>query len=286
MRSVSISGVRPFSIVDVTGQTRSSQTPQQPFGRTTEEATGLHVTLSSAAQELLEQQSTEAPEPVSSLSEDNTQDVFVEKEASGEETEENPDEASKDNPQKLTEEEVLVVEELKRRDVEVRAHEMAHMAAGGGLTSGPHYDYQTGPDNKRYAIGGHVNIDTSEASTPEQTVMKARQIRSAALAPVSPSPQDRAVASQAGQMEQSAQAEILQKKVEEQSRAAEAAKSGINGLSQSSEQESQQSEQAEDANGLNNSEADQDLKVSALGRRAMKAYAAFENIGSSWQQSV
>ena len=42
-----------------------------------------------------------------------------------------------------------------------RAHEMAHLAAAGGLATGPYYEYQQGPDSKQYAVGGHVNIDTS-----------------------------------------------------------------------------------------------------------------------------
>ncbi len=52
--------------------------------------------------------------------------------------------------------------ELKQRDAEVRAHERAHMAAGGAhVTGGPEYVYQKGPDGRQYAIGGHVSIDAS-----------------------------------------------------------------------------------------------------------------------------
>jgi|GEM_PF-4366859 len=64
--------------------------------------------------------------------------------------------------QELTEQEQREVQELKTRDREVRQHEQAHMAAAGGhARGGPSYEYTTGPDNRRYAIGGEVSIDTS-----------------------------------------------------------------------------------------------------------------------------
>lgn len=97
---------------------------------------------------------------------------------------------------------------LKARDTQVRAHEQAHMSAGGGLiTGGPTYTYQEGPDGKRYAIGGEVSIDSSPVQgNPQATIAKAHQIQAAALAPADPSGQDESVASQAEAM--AAQAEI------------------------------------------------------------------------------
>lgn len=101
----------------------------------------------------------------------------------------------------LSEAEQRQVAELKERDREVRAHEMAHVAAGAGLvTRGATYTYQTGPDGQRYAIGGEVGIDTSPGRTPEETLAKAERIRAAALAPAEPSGQDRQVAAQAAQI--------------------------------------------------------------------------------------
>lgn len=93
--------------------------------------------------------------------------------------------------------------ELKQRDAEVRAHERAHMAAAGQhAIGGAQYTYQAGPDGRRYAIGGHVNIDTSsEPDDPEASEEKAQQVRRAALAPGDPSAQDMQVAAQAAQME-------------------------------------------------------------------------------------
>jgi hypothetical protein len=100
------------------------------------------------------------------------------------------------------------IRELKQRDAEVKAHEQAHMAAGGGLVQGAaSYTYEKGPDGSMYAVGGEVKIDTSPARTPEQTIRKAQQIRRAALAPAQPSGTDRAVAAAASQMEAQARAE-------------------------------------------------------------------------------
>lgn len=121
-----------------------------------------------------------------------------------------------DDELELTEEELEMIEELKRRDLEVRTHEQAHLAAAGDLAiGGPTYEYQRGPDGKRYAVGGQVNIDVSEVpNDPEATVVKAGRIKRAALAPAEPSAQDRRIASRADAMKSSAQAEIRQEALE------------------------------------------------------------------------
>lgn len=115
----------------------------------------------------------------------------------------------------LTEEEQKQVEELKARDTEVRAHEQAHIAAGGSyVRGGARYDYQTGPDGKKYAVGGEVSIDTSAVEgDPQATINKAQVILKAALAPAEPSGQDKAVASQARQMMASARKELMSEKI-------------------------------------------------------------------------
>ena len=90
---------------------------------------------------------------------------------------------------------------LKARDTEVRQHEMAHLAAAGGLaTSGASFTYQKGADGVSYAVGGEVSIDASPGRTQEETIQRARTVRAAALAPADPSSQDRAVAAQAARM--------------------------------------------------------------------------------------
>jgi hypothetical protein len=110
--------------------------------------------------------------------------------------------------QELSSEQRQVVNDLKKRDLEVKAHEQAHMAAGGPVVQGgATYQYQTGPDGKMYAVGGEVKIDVSPERTPEATIRKMQQVRKAALAPAQPSSTDRAVAAQASQIEAQARSE-------------------------------------------------------------------------------
>ena len=113
---------------------------------------------------------------------------------------------------KLSEEEQAEVRKLKRRDQEVRRHEQAHKgAAGSSASGGPSFEYTTGPDGKRYAVGGEVNIDTSEVpGNPQATISKMQQIRRAAQAPANPSSRDRAVAAQAATAERAARAELAE----------------------------------------------------------------------------
>ncbi|HCH64988.1 MAG: hypothetical protein CL927_13615 [Deltaproteobacteria bacterium] len=117
--------------------------------------------------------------------------------------------------EELSAEERAVVEKLKERDASVRAHEMAHVAAAGGLAGAPVYSYQTGPDGRQYAIGGSVSIDTSAEGSPEETISKAQRIRSAALAPADPSSTDRAVASRASRMEAQARQALAREQAQE-----------------------------------------------------------------------
>lgn len=110
-----------------------------------------------------------------------------------------------------------VINQLKARDAEVRAHEMAHMAAAGGYARGMSFTYQTGPDGKQYAIGGEVGIDTAPiAGDPEATLQKAMVIQRAALAPAEPSAQDQKVAQAASQMMTQARVDIAIERQEQQ----------------------------------------------------------------------
>jgi hypothetical protein len=109
----------------------------------------------------------------------------------------------------LNEEQKQQVNQLKKRDAEVKAHEQAHMAAGGGVVQGgASYQYARGPDGKQYAVGGEVKIDLSSEKTPEATIRKMQQVRRAALAPAQPSGADRSVAAQASQIEAQARMEL------------------------------------------------------------------------------
>lgn len=110
------------------------------------------------------------------------------------------------------------VQDLTERDQEVRTHEQAHQSAGGEYASSPTYQFTQGPDGKRYATGGEVQIDTSAVpGDPAATIAKMQQIRSAALAPAEPSAQDLVVARSAAASEAKARKELM---------AEESAKSG------------------------------------------------------------
>lgn len=104
-----------------------------------------------------------------------------------------------------------VIDQLKARDYEVKAHEMAHLSAAGGYSiGGMSFTYQVGPDGRQYAVGGEVGIDVSAvAGDPEATLQKAMVVYAAALAPAEPSQQDYKVASAATQMMAQARADIM-----------------------------------------------------------------------------
>ena len=132
-------------------------------------------------------------------------------------TQNNDKNAGQKNIGELSREEQRIVAELQAADTNVRAHEAAHMAAGGGLTSPASYTYERGPDNKMYAVAGEVGISTSQGNTPQESLNKAQTIRRAALAPADPSPQDLKVAAQAASMEMSARVQIMQEKMAQNS---------------------------------------------------------------------
>ena len=110
----------------------------------------------------------------------------------------------------LSAEYLALLQDLRARDREVRSHELAHLAAAGRhARGGPSFTFEPGPDGRRYAVAGEVGIDTSEvAGDPAATLVKAQQIRRAALAPADPSAQDRQIAAQAAAMATQARAEI------------------------------------------------------------------------------
>lgn len=114
-------------------------------------------------------------------------------------------------------EELAVINELKSTDREVRAHESAHVAAGGQyVQGGASFEYKTGPDGKRYAVGGEVQIDTSAVpDDPQATIEKMEVVKRAALAPKSPSSQDRSVAAAANRAQAQARIELQTQKSEE-----------------------------------------------------------------------
>ncbi len=102
------------------------------------------------------------------------------------------------------------VKSLEDRDREVREHEQQHFqTAGDAACGGPEFTMVTASNGRQYAVGGKVHVDVSEvAGDPKATVEKMQRIRRAALAPVSPSAQDRRVAAEATSKEVAAEAKL------------------------------------------------------------------------------
>ena len=125
------------------------------------------------------------------------------------------------NSRKQPQAEIQLLEKLKQIDTQVRQHEMAHIAAGGGyVTSGARFTYKRGPDGKNYVIGGEVSINTAPVpGDPQATIQKMRRIKSAALAPATPSSQDLKVASKAVSAEAKALSDLMALQAKEQAAA-------------------------------------------------------------------
>ncbi len=172
-----------------------------------DEATGDSVLLSPAARELAEQ-ARPGDDEADAADAKGSRESESANQAPG-----TASEPTETRPGELTDEEEEQVRELRDRDQEVRAHENAHKAAAGGLArGGPVYEYETGPDGRRYAVGGHVNIAVGEGRTPQETLQNATQARRAALAPAQPSGQDRAVAAKAAALAADARQEIAEER--------------------------------------------------------------------------
>lgn len=119
------------------------------------------------------------------------------------------DDASSEEDKKKAQQEEKVIQDLKKRDAEVRTHEQAHKTAGGQYAGSPAFEMTKGPDGQSYATGGHVNIDISAIpDDPQATLNKMSQIKSAALAPAEPSAQDLKVAARADMVAAAARREL------------------------------------------------------------------------------
>jgi len=136
-----------------------------------------------------------------------TTDNFYKQEKEDNSNTSNKQEQKPKSEQNLSQEDKRVVYELQARDNEVRAHEAAHQAAGGGMTGGANYSYERGPDGKMYAVSGEVSISIPKGSSPDEDISNAQQVIAAALAPADPSAQDMSVAASARAMMIEAQQE-------------------------------------------------------------------------------
>jgi hypothetical protein len=107
----------------------------------------------------------------------------------------------------------VVAERLSYIDGAVRAHEQAHLAALGPYArSGADYSYMIGPDGRRYAVGGSVDVSLQPVpGDPEATIRKAKALIRGAYAPTSPSGPDMRVAAEAYRMEMEAKRELERK---------------------------------------------------------------------------
>ncbi|WP_222943325.1 putative metalloprotease CJM1_0395 family protein [Shewanella algae] len=90
------------------------------------------------------------------------------------------------------------IDSLMKRDTQVRSHEQAHAAVGVIHAGQPAFEFEKGPDGKRYAVEGEVQIDVSVVNgDPLATMAKMKQVYAAAMAPVDPSMADIRVAAEA-----------------------------------------------------------------------------------------
>lgn len=209
----------PSSVGSVAQRTMalSSEEPRGTLLST--EAYRLDVSQSSwqASRVLLGQKSADSAkrtgEPLQGLSADSAQSADSQ---DAEEAQGSP----KDEASSLPGEEELSAEDrrkaaaLAKIDQEVHTHEQAHLAAAGSYAlGGAQYEYATGPDGDRYAVAGHVNMDTGRENSPDATLRKAMTVQKAALAPASPSASDRQIAAAMAQMAQEARSEIAQEKM-------------------------------------------------------------------------
>jgi hypothetical protein len=171
-----------------------------------------------------QQQGEQASDQESNSSDTNAEQAKQSDSADGEskpsESSDDSQEAKQQESQEKEQEQVeqQQIQQLQQRDVEVKAHEQAHAAVGGTHAGTPNYEYETGPNGKKYAVGGEVSIDVSKEATPEATIRKMQIVQAAALAPAEPSSQDRKVAAQAA-------SNIAEAKVESVKQNAETAES-------------------------------------------------------------
>lgn len=97
---------------------------------------------------------------------------------------------------------------LQQQDITVRTRDMAYVAATAGVSGGFTVRYETGPDGRRYAVEANVQLDTSDAATPEQSLAKARALRAALMSAGGDATRDASATARAAALEYRARAEI------------------------------------------------------------------------------
>lgn len=95
------------------------------------------------------------------------------------------------DPVDLTDAEKQSVDRLRQRDAQVRQEEQAHAGTAGAMAGPIIYEYATGPDGRRYAVGGSVSVRLSNPSgDPAKFADAAAKLSAAANAAHNPSAAD------------------------------------------------------------------------------------------------
>jgi len=190
----------------------SADTPQRYMSNTQSSASDTYSVASvknNSAKNSTAKDSTETTLPTS----ETVTAASDQSHRNGQTSSQDDDASSAENKKKAQQEE-KAVQDLKKRDAEVRTHEQAHKTAGGQYAGSPAFEMTKGPDGQSYATGGHVNIDVSAIpDDPQATLNKMMQIKSAALAPAEPSAQDLKVAAKADMVAAAARSELSQSTV-------------------------------------------------------------------------
>ena len=140
---------------------------------------------------------------------DSPQDSSQENSDDGERSQDQSGQESTEKSREALFAEQQEIKSLKRRDQEVRSHELAHAAVGGAYTGAPNYSFAVGPDGNKYAVGGEVSVDLAPIDgNPSATIAKMQKVHAAALAPANPSIQDTRVAASAAKLIAQAQSEL------------------------------------------------------------------------------
>lgn len=101
----------------------------------------------------------------------------------------------------LTPEEVRTVAALERRDGSVRQEEQIHAAQAGAFGGAPVYEYEVGPDGKRYAVAGEVPVHVKNPTGDAEQLARALAVLSQTTTSTgAPSAQDIAVAQRAARL--------------------------------------------------------------------------------------
>ena len=145
----------------------------------------------------------------------DTNPIFTPYSARSDNSDSTSDKADSADKAKAIAVEQQVLEQLAKRDAEVRSHEQAHANVGGSFAQSPQLSYEQGSDGRRYAVDGEVSIDISAVSgNPLATVNKMRQVYAAAMAPSDPSMADIRVAAEAIRILNMAKADLADQRLQ------------------------------------------------------------------------